>query len=90
MYQLAKNPDKQEKLREELQRLQVDSNGRLTPSSFLSAPYLRACLKETMRLAPIVSGTARAAGKDLIIKGYQIPKGVSGLGISQNQKHNFF
>lgn len=84
MYHLAKNPDKQEKLREELQSLQVDANGRLTPSSFLSAPYLRACLKETIRLAPIVSGTARAAGKDLIIKGYQIPKGVSELGISQN------
>lgn len=75
MYHLAKHPDKQEKLREELQNLQVDANGRLTPSSFLTAPYLRACLKETMRLSPIVSGTARAAGKDLVIKGYRIPKG---------------
>lgn len=79
LYQLAKNPDKQEKLREEIQHLQVDKNGRLTQSSFLTAPYLRACLKETMRLAPIVSGTARAAGKDLVIKGYQVPKGVSGI-----------
>lgn len=30
-----------------------------------------------MRLAPILSGTARAAGKDLVIKGYRVPKGVS-------------
>lgn len=41
MYLLAKNPEKQEKLREEVKSLPVDSNGRLTPSSFLTVPYLR-------------------------------------------------
>lgn len=77
MYYLAKNPEKQEILRKELQSLQTDANGYLTSSSFLVAPYLRACLKEVLRLAPIVTGTARAAGRDLVIKEYQIPKGVS-------------
>lgn len=77
LYYLAKNPEKQEKLRKEVQHLQLDENGKLTPTSFLKAPYLRACLKEVMRLAPIVGGNARGAGRDLVIKGYQIPKGVS-------------
>lgn len=74
---MAKNPEKQEKLRKELQNLQVDSKGMLMPSSFLTAPYLRACLKEVMRLTPITGGNARAATRDLVIQGYQIPKGVS-------------
>lgn len=76
LYHLAKNPEKQEKLRDEIMNLPLDSNGRLTPSSFLNAPYLRASLKEVMRLSPIVTGTARAAGKDFVLKGYHIPKGV--------------
>lgn len=77
LYYMAKNPEKQEKLRDEIKNLPLDVNGELTPSSFLKAPYLRACLKEVMRLAPIVPGTARAAGKDLVLKGYHIPKGVN-------------
>lgn len=77
LYYLAKNPVQQEKLRDEIKQLPLDENGKLTSSSFLKAPYLRACLKEVMRLSPIVAGTARAAGKDLVLKGYQIPKEVS-------------
>lgn len=77
LYYLAKNPEKQEKLRDEVKTLPLDENGKLTPSSFLKAPYLRACLKEVMRLAPIVAGTARALEKDIVLKGYHVPKGVS-------------
>lgn len=77
LYYMAKNPEKQEKLREEINKLPLDENGKLMPTSFLKAPYLRACLKEVMRLAPIVAGTARALEKDIVIKGYHIPKGVS-------------
>lgn len=73
---MAKNPDKQERLRGELKTLQIDSNGLLTPQSFLTAPYLRAFIKETIRVSPIVTGNARRAQKNLVIKGYQIPEGV--------------
>lgn len=77
LYHIAKNPEKQEILRQELQSLPVDTNGKLTSSSFLKAPYLRACLKEIIRLSPIIAGNVRAAGRDLVIQGYQVPKGVS-------------
>lgn len=91
LYYLAKNPVKQDKVREEVRGLQLDANGKLTPSSFLNAPYLRACLKEVMRLAPIIGGTARAAGRDLVIKGYQVPKGVSTIqNDAQFQHHESF
>lgn len=74
---MAKNPEKQENLRKELQNVLRDGNEQLTPTSFRKVPYFRACLKEVIRLAPIVAGTARAAGRDLLIKGYHVPKGVS-------------
>ncbi|XP_037048220.1 cytochrome P450 CYP12A2-like isoform X1 [Bradysia coprophila] len=75
LYYLAKNPEKQEKLRKEVQAIPVDANGKLMPSSFQSVPYLRACIKEAMRMAPIIPGTTRAPVKDIVIKGYKIPKG---------------
>lgn len=86
LYHLAKNPAKQEKLRKEIQNLPLDKNGNLMPTSLLKIPYLRACTKEAMRLSPIIGGTARAAGRDLVIKGYQIPKGVSDLPIAKSAK----
>lgn len=44
--------------------------------SLSNLPYLRACLKETHRLRPVIPGTARAAGSDMVLKGYRIPKDV--------------
>ncbi|XP_013196085.2 cytochrome P450 CYP12A2 [Amyelois transitella] len=66
LYLLASNPEKQEKLREEI----------LSTSNEDKRPYLRACIKESLRLMPVVSGNARAAKKDYNILGYKIPKGV--------------
>lgn len=76
LYYLAKNQDKQEKLRAEVFEIPTDENGRLTPNSFRNIPYLRACIKESMRLTPSVSANVRRTGQDLEIKGYHIPKGV--------------
>lgn len=36
-------------------------------------PYLRACIKESLRLYPIVVGTSRKITKDIVISGYQVP-----------------
>lgn len=53
-----------------------DPSVSLTPESLNSLPYLRACLKESLRVTPVVTGNVRCAGRDLVLQGYQIPKGV--------------
>lgn len=83
IYCLAKNPEKQERLREELCNVPLDESGGLKPSSFKKVPYFRACFKESLRLIPVAAGNSRAAGQDLEIKGYHIPKGV---GIQRSYK----
>lgn len=40
-------------------------------------PYLRACIKETLRIKPVVIGNGRSLQSDAIIAGYEVPKGVS-------------
>lgn len=39
-------------------------------------PYMKACLKEALRLNPVVAGDARGTGKDIVLEGYQVPKNV--------------
>ncbi|XP_049873861.1 cytochrome P450 CYP12A2-like isoform X2 [Pectinophora gossypiella] len=64
LYRLGTNPKAQDKLREEI--LSGDNNRR----------YLRACLKEALRLNPVVSANLRHTAKDHYVAGYHIPKGV--------------
>lgn len=76
MYLLAKNPEKQEKLRQEILKKLPDKTSKLTPDMLKNSPYLRACLKEVARVKPVAPFNMRAAGQDLVIKGYRVPKGV--------------
>lgn len=79
MYQLAKNPEKQETLRKEINQIFPDKNEMLTSSMLNNVPYLKAVVKESLRLGPVVNGNIRAAGENLVLQGYQIPKGVNTL-----------
>lgn len=79
LYHLAENPSKQEKLREEVMRILPEIDSKLTPESINSVPYMRACLKEALRLTPPIPGNMRGTGKDLVLQGYQIPKNVNFL-----------
>lgn len=72
---MASNPDKQEKLREEVNQILPTVNSRLTEDSLQNIPYLRACLKESLRLNPVTAGNLRALGQDLVLSGYRVPKG---------------
>ncbi|XP_073962347.1 cytochrome P450 CYP12A2-like isoform X1 [Choristoneura fumiferana] len=65
LYLLAKNPEKQMKLRQEVLNKQDQR------------AYLRACLKESMRMMPVVTGNARVTTKEYNIMGYKIPKDVT-------------
>lgn len=75
-YNLAKNQKAQDKLRQEIITLLPDANAPLTPESLNSLPYMRACVKESLRVAPIVGGNMRCIDRDIVLHGYQIPKGV--------------
>lgn len=75
LYCLANHPEKQAKLREELRGILPTKNSSLTPDNMLNLPYLRACIKEGMRLFPPIGGNIRATGKDIVLQGYRIPKG---------------
>lgn len=76
MYHLAKNPDKQDALRAEVLRVLPERSTQLTAESLNSMPYMRACLKEALRMNPVLAGNARTTGRDVVLNGYQVPKGI--------------
>ncbi|KAM7343730.1 cytochrome P450 49a1 isoform 1-T1 [Cochliomyia hominivorax] len=75
IYQLAKNPQKQQKLFEELQRVFPTHEAEINQNALEQIPYLRACVKETLRMYPVVIANGRSLQSDAVINGYHIPKG---------------
>ncbi|KFM65992.1 putative cytochrome P450 49a1, partial [Stegodyphus mimosarum] len=69
---LAANPDCQKRLQDEVDRVLPDGKP-LTVQAMEQMPYLRACVKESMRLSPTVQGTSRTLDKDIVLSGYRVP-----------------
>ena len=69
---LSSHPDVQERLREEIRRHSLGDGG-LTESSVVKMKYLAACLRESLRAIPTVSGFGRVLPEDTVIGGYEVP-----------------
>ncbi|XP_075161396.1 putative cytochrome P450 12c1, mitochondrial isoform X2 [Haematobia irritans] len=73
---VATNPEKQEILRKEILK-QIGKRDHFTIENMNNLPYLRACIKEAIRIYPLVFGNNRTTAMDLCLSGYQIPKGTN-------------
>ena len=74
IYMMARNPDKQAILRQEVLSVLGEQN-HASPDTIAQMPYLRAWVRETLRLYPPVTILIRISNKDLILSGYHIPAG---------------
>ncbi|XP_070173330.1 probable cytochrome P450 CYP44 [Littorina saxatilis] len=74
-YALATNPDKQEKVAEEV-LTHMGRDGHLTAPVLDKLAYMTAAVKESMRLFfPVPSGAQRRLPNNAVLSGYQVPKG---------------
>ncbi|XP_017767871.1 PREDICTED: probable cytochrome P450 49a1 [Nicrophorus vespilloides] len=76
LYQLALHPEKQSKLHSEISSILCDGDDELDANKLEKMSYLKAVIKETLRMYPVVIGNGRCTTKDCVVGGYQIPKGV--------------
>lgn len=74
LYCLAKNPDAQERVRYEIMQNLTHGN-EITVEDLRRLPIVKACIKETLRLYPVVHVTSRLLAKDIQVCGYHLPKG---------------
>ncbi|GAB0089670.1 hypothetical protein DMENIID0001_042490 [Sergentomyia squamirostris] len=72
---LALNPEHQNILRNEILKILPEKDSPLTMEKMANLPYLRACVKEAMRMTPTFFVNTRLVGRDIVLQGYQIPKG---------------
>ncbi|EDL96333.1 cytochrome P450, subfamily 24 [Rattus norvegicus] len=74
LYNLSRNPQAQRRLLQEVQSVLPDNQ---TPRAedLRNMPYLKACLKESMRLTPSVPFTTRTLDKPTVLGEYALPKG---------------
>lgn len=76
LYDLAKNPTAQDRLYTEIR--QRCGDGELNEAMFANMPYLKACIKESLRLVPPVrDGIRREVERDTVVAGYSIPSGTT-------------
>ncbi len=76
LFNLAKNPDVQDKLYEEVQRQLPTKESKLDKNALDKMPYLRAVVKESLRVTPPVALMARKLEHPLELGGFKCPENV--------------
>lgn len=71
-HHLAANPEVQQKLFKEVDRVMAQSRD-LTPEMLANMPYLKACVKECFRLSSPVPGIMRLLDRPITLSNYRIP-----------------
>ncbi|XP_063368415.1 cytochrome P450 6B2-like [Cydia amplana] len=71
LYELAKNPEKQLRLFDEVDAYLKKSGGKVTYECLTELPYLEACVNEAMRLYPVLGVLARE-----VVEPYTLPSGL--------------
>lgn len=79
LYYIANNPEKQEKLREEVMSVLPDKTSPVTQDVLNQTRYTKACIKESLRLSPLSVANLRTMQTDVCIGGYRIPAGVRAI-----------
>merc|ERR1711892_546424 len=83
LHHLAIHQDVQETLYQEVLE-NIGTEGRVTEESLRNMRYLKACIKESMRISPIFASTGRRTTVDMELGGYYIPKGTKAI------RYNYF
>ncbi|XP_043288491.1 probable cytochrome P450 12a5, mitochondrial [Venturia canescens] len=92
LYYLAKNPRVQRKLRDEISSVMSNGESSMTQENLNQMTYLKACLRECLRLRPAFPYISRILPKNITLHGYSIPKGTCLMmanEISSQREENF-
>ncbi|MCG2841499.1 cytochrome P450 [Sandaracinobacter sp. RS1-74] len=87
VYHLGRNPEWQEKLREEVDGVRARHGDSLSYEALSELELVEMAFKESLRLVPPVPMIPRRAVKDFEFQGYHIPAG-SGVGINTLYTHH--
>lgn len=90
VFNLSRNPCAQGKLLKEIQDV-VPAGETPCAEHIKNMPYLKACLKESMRLTPSIPFTSRTLDKDTVLGDYTLPKGtvlmINGQALGSNEEY---
>ncbi|XP_043675939.1 probable cytochrome P450 301a1, mitochondrial isoform X1 [Vespula pensylvanica] len=92
LYFLAKSPRVQKKLYEEIVSVIPNAESSITETNLQDMPYLKACLKESLRLRPAFPYITRLLPNSICLHGYTVPKGtfvIMASQITSQREENF-
>ncbi|XP_046636786.1 cytochrome P450 4c3-like [Daphnia pulicaria] len=77
LYLIAKHPDQQKLVTDELDLIFGNSDRPVTAQDLTELKYLECCIKETLRLYPSLPLISRRLTEDVQAEGYTLPKGLT-------------